>query len=364
MKVVLAPNAFKGSLTAEQAATAMAAGVRRVQPTAEIVKSAMADGGEGTLDIIVDALNGVRENVPIHTVGAVPYGVLRDETCVIEVAKIVGPQVKAIPAHLRTTHVLGEFLRQLLDRGRRRFLMGLGGSITNDAGAGMLSALGMRCFDKTGSVLALNPLTLGHVDKIDFTYIDSRLRASDIIVMADVNNLLYGERGATFMFGPQKGLAPDELAHIDVNIAHFAGLADAWAGHVYSREPGSGAAGGLGYALQLLGGKYVLGAEHVAKLIGLDTHLATANWVITGEGKTDFQTLQGKAPFIVAQHAAKFQVPVTLVSGSLDEASLPSLAKYFQGCYAIMDASMGVEEAMSSASRLIANRVAQLMRVP
>lgn len=364
MKVVLAPNAFKGSLTAEQVATAMAAGVRRAQPTAEIVKSPMADGGEGTLDIVVGALNGVRENLYINTVGAVPYGVLRDETCVIEVAKIVGPQIKAIPAHLRTTRVLGELLRQLLDRGRRRFLIGLGGSTTNDAGVGMLCALGMRCFDQAGSVLDANPLTLGHVDKIDCTSIDSRLRASDITVMTDVDNFLYGERGATFMFGPQKGLAPDELAHIDASIAHFAALADAWAGHVYSQEPGSGAAGGLGYALQLLGGKYVSGAEHVAELIGLDTHLATANWVLTGEGKSDFQTLQGKAPFIVAQHAAKFHVPVTLVSGSLDEASLPSLAVYFQGCYSIMDASMGIEEVMSSASQLIAYRVEQLMRVP
>ena len=364
MKVILAPNAFKGSLTATQVATAMAEGVRRVQPMAEIVKLPMADGGEGTLDIVVGALNGVQESLYINTVGTVPYGVLQDETCVIEVAKIVGPQIQAIPARLRTTHVLGELLRELLDRGRRRFLIGLGGSTTNDAGTGMLSALGMRCFDQAGSVLNVTPLALAHIDKIDFTSIDSRLRASDLTVMADVNNILHGERGATFMFGPQKGLARNELAPIDANIAHFADLADAWAGHPYSQAPGSGAAGGLGYALQLLGGKYVLGAEHVAKLIGLDTHLATANWVITGEGKTDFQTLQGKAPFIVAQHAAKFQVPVTLVSGSLDEASLPSLAEYFQGCYAIMDASMGVEEAMSSASRLIANRVAQSMRIP
>jgi glycerate kinase len=365
--VVLAPDSFKGSLSASDAAAAIAEGLRRVWPAADLRLCPMADGGEGTLDAVLSR-GGQRLTAGISDVAgkplAVAYGLIGEPaTAVVEVAQVVGltdPAVAAIDVEHRTTLGVGEMIRNRLDAGVRSFMIGLGGSSTNDGGAGLLAALGLSLTDARGRAIEPTPAGLATLAAVDASRLDPRLADARIIVMSDVNNPLTGERGATAIFGPQKGVLRERIAEIDGHIANFASLTEGALDRRAQDKPGAGAAGGLGFALQLIGGEMRSGAEVVADLIGLDAALDGADWAITGEGKSDEQTALGKTPLIVARRAAARLIPATLISGSIDRSALPELGRHFAGCFSLPSGPASLEQCLEDAAALLADRAEQL----
>ena len=368
--VVLAPDSFKGSLSAAAAAAALAEGLRRVWPDADLRLCPMADGGEGTLDAVLSR-GGRRSTDRVSDVSGKPlivaYGSIGEPaTAVLEVAQVVGltdPAVATIDVEHRTTLGVGELMRHRLDAGVRRFMIGLGGSSTNDGGAGLLAALGLSLTDAGGQAIAPTPAGLAALAAVDASGLDPRLADAEIIVMSDVNNPLTGDRGATAIFGPQKGASRERIAEIDRRIANFASLAERALNRRAQDEPGAGAAGGLGFALQLIGGKMRSGAEVVADLVGLDAALDGAGWAITGEGRSDAQTALGKTPLIVALRAAAQQIPVSLISGSIDRSALPALGRYFAGCFSLPSGPANLEQCVAQAAELLADRAEQVARL-
>jgi glycerate kinase len=293
-------------------------------------------------------------------------GLLADGSAIIETAEIVSitdPVGMGVPVEARSTRGMGEAIRVLLDAGVRRFFVALGGSSTNDGGAGLLAGLGMKLFDAQGQELEPKPEELAKVARVDVSQLDARLAEATFIGMSDVDNPLTGEHGATAVFGPQKGVQPDQIATIDAALAHFADLLEPALNRAARNEPGAGAAGGLGFALHMLGAQFQPGAEVVAQQIGLDAALEGANWLITGEGRSDVQTLHGKAPFIACRHAQAAGVPATLLSGAVDSAALPRLTEHFTGCFSPAPGPITLDVAIRDAARLLANEAEQLTRL-
>jgi glycerate kinase len=379
VKIILAPDSFKGSLDALSVAKAMEEGVRRVWVEAQVRLFPMADGGEGTLDAVLAGAEHSGKQGVERAILAVPgadgrpvdaaYGILHEpdgRVAVIEIAKVVGlPLVdaKASPVSRRSTRGVGLLLRHCLEQGIRHFMIGLGGSSTNDGGAGVLAALGAKFLDASGAEIEPMPEALARLDRIDISGLDARAQRADIILLSDVSNPLCGEQGATMVFGPQKGVAPDQVQAVDAVLARYAQLADAAFGRTVASEPGAGAAGGLGYAFQLLGGQHRAGAEVVGDVLGLAEAMPGAYWVLTGEGRSDAQTAHGKVPFVVARYARRFRVPTTLVSGSVDTASMAEWGSAFAGCFSIVSQPMSLDEAVRDARTLIADTVEQLARL-
>jgi glycerate kinase len=373
--VVLAPDSFKGSLDAPAVAAAIEIGFRRVWPAVEVRIRPMADGGEGTLDAVIASAGprGERRTLSVRNAAGTPqeaaYGLLRDErgtTAVVEAAQIVGitdASGMRAPVSQRDTRGIGELIRALLDQGVRRFMIGLGGSSTNDGGAGLLAELGLELTDAHGNASMPTPAGLADLARVNGATLDPRLIDASITIMSDVNNPLSGERGATTIFGPQKGVLPADVQAIDGVLRAFAAKAEAALGREAASQPGAGAAGGLGFALRLLGGTFASGAEVVADLVGLDAALQGADWAITGEGRTDVQTLLGKTPFVVAQRAARANVPVTLLSGAVDAAALAELGRVFAGCFALQSGPMSLERCIAEAPTLLADRAEALARL-
>ena len=335
----------------------------------------MADGGEGTLDAVLAAVGstGRRQHCTVRGAGGAPvavcYGLLAadaEPTAVVEIAQIVGiTDREGMAANVgeRTTRGAGELMLALLDRGVHRFMVGLGGSSTNDGGAGLLTALGVSLRDAAGREIAPGPEGLAALTHVDATALDPRLSACAITILSDVNNPLTGERGATAIFGPQKGVTPAQVRRFDDAIARFAERAEAAIGRRAADAPGAGAAGGLGFAFQLLGGEFQSGAGVVADLIGLDAALSDADWAITGEGRSDVQTLLCKAPWVVAEHARAHAVPVTLVSGAIDSNALPELGKHFAGCFGLPNGPATLAECITNAADMLSDRAEQIARM-
>lgn len=368
-RVVIAPDSFKGSLSAPQAAAAVAAGLRRAWSDADLRLVPLADGGEGTLDALLSA--GGRRCVASVSgaTGAATdaaYGVIATDTAVIEIAQVVGltdPGTAGSAVEQRSTRGVGELMRRLLDAGIGRMMVGLGGSSTNDGGAGLLAGLGMALLDQEGRVVEPTPAGMAALARVDASGLDPRLAQTRITIMSDVSNPLCGERGATAVFGPQKGVRPEAVAAIDATLAHFAALAEKALDRRARHRPGAGAAGGLGFALLLLGGELRSGAEIVADQLGLDAALDGADWLITGEGRTDRQTLLGKTPLVAATRAAAKGVPATLVSGAIDREALPELGRHFAGCHSITFGPATPEACIADAAGLLADCSEQLARV-
>jgi glycerate kinase len=373
--VVLAPDSFKGSLDATDVCAAMAEGLRRVWPAVDLRIRPMADGGEGTLDAVLAAIGdqGSRSQLRVRGAGeetlVAAWGLVSQQqqsVAVIESAQVVGITDAAgmrVPVTQRSTRGVGELIRAVLDSGVRRFMIGLGGSSTNDGGAGLLEALGLRLLDAQGAPVAPTPAGLATLSSVDAASMDPRLREIDVTIMSDVSNPLCGPRGATAIFGPQKGVTDEQVADIDRVLERFATLAERALGTSVSDRPGAGAAGGLGFALQLVGGRFASGARVVADLVGLDDALREADWAITGEGRSDAQTLLGKAPFVVAQAASRAGVPASLLSGALDAKALPELGARFAGCFALPDAPMTLADCIANAAPALANRAEQMARL-
>ena len=368
-RVVIAPDSFKGSLSAPQAAAAIALGLRRVWADVDLRLVPLADGGEGTLDALLST--GGRRCIASVSGAAgaaidAAYGVIAPDTAVIEIAQVVGltdQSAVAYPVEQRSTRGVGELMRRLLDAGIRRIMVGLGGSSTNDGGAGLLSGLGLKLLDTEGREVGPTPAGLAALARVDASGIDPRLAQTRITIMSDVSNPLCGERGATAIFGPQKGVRQEAIAQIDARLARFAALVEKALGRGAQDRPGAGAAGGLGFALQLLGGELRSGAEIVADQLGLDAALDGADWLITGEGRTDRQTLLGKTPLVAAMRAAAKGVPATLVSGGIDRNALPDLSRHFAGCHSITFGPVTLEACVADAAGLLADRSEQLARV-
>jgi glycerate kinase len=368
--VVIAPDSFKGSVSAVDVASAIGDGLRRVWSDVEVRACPMADGGEGTLDALL-ARGGTKRHARVTGAGGEPVdaasGLLGDgKTVVIEAAQVVGLTDRngvSVDVERRTTRGLGELIREYLDSGARDFMIALGGSSTNDGGAGLLVALGLALADARGRGVDPTPEGLASLASVDASSLDPRILQSRITIMSDVDNPLTGERGATAIFGPQKGVRSERIAALDATLERFASIAEKAVGRSVRNKAGAGAAGGLGFALQLLGGEMRSGAELVADLVGLDEALRGADWLITGEGRTDLQTMLGKTPWIVAHRGARASVPATLISGGIDRAALPRLAERFAGCFSLPDGPMTLEECVANAARLLADRGEQAARL-
>jgi len=367
--VVIAPDSFKGSLSADAVAAAIAAGILRARPDAQVRACPMADGGEGTLDAML-VRGGERRHLRVHgAAGAMrdaAVGLLPDGSAIIETAEVVGitdAEAMRSPVEARDTRGMGDAVRALLDEGVRHFFVALGGSSTNDGGAGLLVGLGLKLFDADGNALPPTPAGLAVVARIDASGLDARLRHARFVAMSDVDNPLTGAHGATAVFGPQKGVGADALASIDGALARYGALLEAALGKDAQTLPGAGAAGGLGFALHVLGAQFEPGAEVVADRIGLDAALDGANWLITGEGRSDTQTLHGKAPFVACLHARAAGVPATLISGAIDPAALPALSGHFAGCFSPAPGPITLDSAIRDAARLLEHEAEQLTRL-
>ncbi len=371
MKVVIAPQSFKGSISALDAAKAMEEGVRRVLPDVETVLVPVADGGDGTLETLVEATNGEIRSAtvtgPIGKPVKAEWGALGDgETAMIEMARTSGLALLSLDERdpLRaTTYGLGEVIREALDAGFRSFIVGIGGSATNDAGAGMAQALGVRLLDEAGNDLPPGGAALADLRRIDASGLDGRATEAQFSVACDVSNPLTGSEGASAVYGPQKGATPEIVAQLDAALKNFAGVVERDIGTSINDVPGSGAAGGLGGGMMaFLDGSLRAGVDIVLDQVGLDEKLAGADLVITGEGQTDFQTVYNKAPIGVAWRARERGIPVVAVSGSLGQGFKDVHVEGIDAVSSIVCAPMSLEEASTRAGELIADAVAEAMR--
>lgn len=328
MKFVLAPDSFKESMTAKEAADAMERGIKKVLPDAECIKVPMADGGEGTVQSLIDATSGEMINVkviaPLGNEVEASFGLLGDgKTAVIEMASASGLHlVKKEDRNplLTTTYGTGMLIKAALDRGVNHILIGIGGSATNDGGAGMIQALGAKLLDSEGNELPFGGGALHKLDKIDLSALDERLQNLKIEVACDVTNPLVGENGASHVFGPQKGATPEMVETLDKNLTHYAAVIKETLGKDIAKVPGAGAAGGLGAGLMaFLNADLRSGVELVIKFTDLEEKMQGADYVFTGEGSIDFQTICGKTPYGVSTTAKKFGIPVIAFAGRIGD---------------------------------------------
>lgn len=330
MKIIIAPDSFKGSLTAKEVANSIYTGLKRALPSAEYIEIPMADGGEGTMQALVDATNGkiFTKSVTglLNTSVTAHYGILGDkETAVIEMAEAAGLQYvndQNKNPLITTTYGVGELIKTVLDTGIRKIIIGLGGSSTNDGGAGMAQALGVKLLNLQDQELPLGGGNLNHLVRIDNSKIDPRLKNTEIILASDVTNPLTGKNGASFVFGPQKGATPEMVEELDQNLHHFAAVVRRDLNKNYENTPGAGAAGGLGFGLLTFTNATIQsGVEAVLEMTHFKEKTQNADFIFTGEGATDFQTKFGKTPYGVAK-AAKEVAPnstVICLTGNIGE---------------------------------------------
>ncbi|MDQ0160978.1 glycerate kinase [Aeribacillus alveayuensis] len=360
MNIVIAPDSYKGSLSALEVGKTIKKAFLKEIPDATIDVIPMADGGEGTLETLVYSTNGKR--IQINVTGPLgdpiesEYGVLGDgKTVVIEVAKIAG--LPMIPPEKRnpmktTTFGIGDAILRAANSGYRNFIIGLGGSATNDGGLGMLKALGVTFLDEDGNVVKPIGSSLLRVQSVDFSTINAIVKECHFRIASDVDNPLCGEQGATAVFGPQKGATPKQVEELDQALKNYANLIESDLGKQYQNMPGAGAAGGLGYSFLLIGGEIISGAEIVAEATGLVEKIKCANWVITGEGQSDYQTLYGKVPSFIAKTANKYKIPTILLSGGLGQ-GYEQLYDYFVSCHSITAGPISLEDCMENARELL-----------
>ncbi len=326
MKVVIAIDSLKGSLSSMEAGMAIKDGILAAKPDAEVIVKPLADGGEGTTDALIEGMNGERIDLtvtgPMHTPVDAYYGYLKDtNTAVMEMASAAGitlvPDSEKNPL-LATSYGVGEMINDAIQRGCRNFIIGIGGSVTNDGGIGMLKALGVRFLDENGEDAGEGGQALAKIARIDVSGMNPLLKECHIQVACDVNNPLCGENGSTYVYGPQKGVTEDMKKTLDEAMAHFARVTSETLENDYMNTPGAGAAGGLGYAfLAYTGAALTPGIELILDAVGLEEELSSADVVVTGEGRLDFQTAMGKAPVGVARLAKKYNAKVIAFAGSV-----------------------------------------------
>jgi len=372
MKIVIAPDSFKGSLTALEVAQAIQKGIKKVDKNIETVIVPMADGGEGTVQSLIDASGGQILEVSVHD----PlnrkiksfYGIMGDEvTAVIEMAAASGLPLLQIEERnplLTTTFGTGELIKDALNRGCRSFIIGLGGSATNDGGCGMAQALGVKFLDKMGRELVMSGAQLSKIDSIDFSGIDQRIKEAQFVAACDVENPLCGPSGASEVYGRQKGATEEDVVTLDNGLSHFVAIVNKQLNLHVKDVSGAGAAGGLGAGVLIfLKAKLQAGIDIVTKTTSLAEKMVGVDLVITGEGRIDFQTAFGKTPFGVAQIAKEKNIPLIVLAGSLGDGYQTLYEKGFDGIFSIIDKPMELQEAIDNAEVLLENTTESVIRL-
>jgi glycerate 2-kinase len=371
MKIVIAPDSFKESLSAPKVAAAIAQGLIQAAPEVHCVCIPMADGGEGTVEAILAATGGeLRVNIVEDALGRpiqAQWGWLPGKIAIIEMACAAGLEHIAVAERdpLRASSFgVGQLIRHALDLGAKHIVLGLGGSATNDAGAGMLQALGMVLLDAQGHPLAPGGGALTKLTRIDSRFFDARLKDIQVTIASDVNNPLCGPKGASAIFGPQKGATPEQVLILDAALAQFADQCADVLGEDHRLAPGAGAAGGLGFAARAwMQARFRPGVEVVAELGGLAAAIEGAQLVITGEGRMDAQTLHGKTPMGVAKIAQAAGVPVIAISGSLGEGYQALYQTGIVAAFSLTSGPMSLEQACVNAEQLLKDRAQDVLRL-
>ena len=372
MKVVIAPQGFKGGISGLEAAQAIARGVAAAVPEAETVLAPVADGGDGTLNALVDATGGQVFNRtvtgPLGQPLEAQWGVMGDgNTAVIEMARASGlalvPQRRRNP-RITTTVGTGEILKEALDRGFTKVIVGLGGSATNDGGAGTAAALGARFLDADGRPLPPGGAALSRLARIDTSALHPGLCEASIVAATDVTNPLCGPDGASAVFGPQKGASEEVVLELDAALANFARIVQRDVGVDVADRPGAGAAGGLGAGLMAFAGAQLQsGIDMVCQVLDFDSHLAGADLVITGEGRADRSTIFNKAPVGVARHAQAHGVPTVLLAGGLGPGHEELYGYGIAAVLCIADRPMSFEQSLNRTGELLESAAEQTMRL-
>lgn len=375
MKLVIAPDSFKESLDAQQVAFAIERGFQSIFPDIQTVCVPVADGGEGTTEALVAATAGELIAQPVRGPLGEPlnaiWGLLGEQpdtalTAVVETAaasgldKISSAQRDALCA---TTYGTGELILAALERGVRRIILGLGGSATNDGGMGLLSALGARFLDAKGEVLEAGGAALARLASIDLSQMDSRVAETEFLVACDVDNPLLGARGASAIFGPQKGARPEQVEQLDAALANLADISAKLLGRDCREVAGAGAAGGLGYALvQFLSARMAPGIDLVLEAVCFDEQLQGADLVITGEGRVDGQSLSGKTPVGVARWAKRHDLPVIALCGSIGAGAEGVHKVGIDALFTVVPGVCTLDEAMAEAAANLERTAAQIAR--
>lgn len=372
MQIVVAPDSFKECLSATQVAEAISEGIRHVAPEANIISIPVADGGEGTVNALVKATGGKIISAP--TVDALNrpvssfYGVLGDGlTVIVEMAAASGIELLTPRERnplITSTYGTGLLIKTALDAGYTRIVVAIGGSATNDGGAGMAQALGVGLFDSKSNPITLGGGSLSKLHSIDISTIHPLLSEAEITVACDVRNPLLGPLGATYVFGPQKGATPEMLQTLEKGMQHYAFMLQKQLNVEISTLPGAGAAGGLGAGLMAFcHARMIPGFELVSQLTHLEEHIAHSSFVFTAEGKIDAQTAFGKTISGVARFGQKHKVPVIALAGSLCDDLTPLYQQGITALFSIADRPMSLDESKARAGELLANTSAQIIRI-
>lgn len=372
MNIVIAPDSFKDALSARDAAAAIAAGIERELPDATLHQCPMGDGGEGTLDALLAATNAERRTASVRDAlgreTTATWGWHEaSRTAFVELAEASGLQQlkrdERTALHSSTFGV-GELIVAALDAGAESLVLTLGGSATNDAGAGMLVALGGRLLDGEGNSLPPGGAALAELATLDLDGLDPRLASLAVQTAVDVDNPLLGPRGASAVFGPQKGATEADVDRLDRALSHFADHAARILGEDFRELPGAGAAGGMGFAARaFLGAELRPGIELVMDQVAFDTLLAGADWVITGEGQLDGQSLSGKTPIGIARRAERFGVPVVVLAGRLGDQWQAAFEHGVTAAFALADGPITLDEALARCGELLGDRARTLARL-
>ncbi|SBV98612.1 glycerate kinase II [uncultured delta proteobacterium] len=373
MHILIAPDSYKGSLSALDVAEAMETGAKRVFPGAAFDLVPIADGGEGTVDALVAATNGTFRETRVKGPKGDPvnakWGLFGDgKTAVIEMASASGLPLLAPDdrdALNACTYGTGELVRAALDEGVTAIILGIGGSATNDGGTGFARALGAKFLDGSGNALPPGGAALANLASIDLSGLDPRLAKTDIRVACDVDNPLCGPRGASAVFGPQKGATPAQVKQLDAALGVFAAVAAKTTGKTQVAETaGAGAAGGLGAALLYFTGAALMpGVTLVLDAVNFDARVKKADLVFTGEGRTDFQTAYGKAPAGVAQAAKKYGIPVVCLSGGMGKGADDVLAQGIDAIFSIAPGPISLQECLENGKELLQNAAERICRL-
>ncbi len=374
MKIILAPDSFKGSLTSLQVANAFEKGVKRVLPKATCIKVPMADGGEGTVQSLVDATGGkfIYKNVtgPLGKPVKARYGLLADgETAVIEMAEASGLPLatgKNRNPMKTTTYGTGELMMDAAKRGASKIIIGIGGSATNDGGVGMAQAIGVRFLNKESKEITEYGAggMLGKIASVDMSQLSPELKKTRIVVACDVNNPLCGKQGASHVFGPQKGATPAMVKTLDANLKHLATIVKRDLKKDISKQKGAGASGGLGFGLVAFSRATMKsGIDIVLEATQIKKHFKKADLVITGEGQVDFQTAFGKTPAGVAKAAKKFGVPTIAIGGGITDDANNIFKHGIDGLESSITRDMTLEDAIRRSPQNLANAVERVIRL-
>ncbi|OUP14482.1 glycerate kinase [Lactobacillus johnsonii] len=371
-KYVVAPDSFKESMTAKEVCDAMEKGIKKADSAAEVIKVPMADGGEGTVDSLVDATNGQRVIVevtgPLGNKISAYYGILGNgTTAVIEMAKASGLEIvekKKRNPMITTTFGTGELIRDALDHNVKEIIIGLGGSSTNDGGSGMAQALGAKLLDQNNNQISFGGGNLDKLDKIDISDLDSRLQDVKIILASDVTNPLIGKDGASRVFGPQKGATPEMVEKLENNLQHYAKIIKRDLNKDVASVSGAGAAGGLGAGLMAFTTcKMRQGVDIAVEVTKLEEKVKSADYVFTGEGGTDFQTKFGKTPYGVAKLGKKYHKPVISLAGYLGKGIDSLYSEGFTAIFGIIPGACDLSTALKNGPSNVARTTENIVRL-